>query len=314
MKNNKLIKLFFRVLVSSILIILILLKVDFKELYRSIISANYIYFIIGASLVVLGILISTARWQIILGGYKLRLNYWRLFFLYWSGSFLNLFLPTSFGGDFYKYYYLDNTFSRGKRAQIVSSLLLDRGIGMYSSIILGLTAFGILENRIDLIFRISSVVIALALILVIYFWQDGKIDSLLPINKLNKKNKLFKTLSIFLNYRNPKEVLLTMIISILFSVICSLAIFVSFLAVNYRINFGILLFTVPLINLTKLIPFTIDSVGVKEGFGIYIYSLYDIASEISLSAMLFSRVFNLFASLIGGIVILFNKKTSDSAK
>lgn len=314
MKKNNHLKTYIKIIVSLAILIFVLNKVNFRQIYNIIISADYAYFLLGASFVILGLAVSALRWQIVLRGYSINMRYHILFILYWSSSFLNLFLPTSFGGDVYKYYHLNKTYAENKRGQIVASILLDRGIGLYTSIIVGLLALSVIETSLSIYIRLVLSCSAIVLVLISIFWQCGVFSKASLGNQNKPKNMVVKTLRIFLEYRNPKGVLYAMLISAFFSALCSLTIYLSFYAVHNDLNFGVFLYTVPALNITKLFPFTIDSIGIKEGVGVYIYSFYNIAPEATLAALLFSRTFNVVVSLMGGLIYIIDRASPYNSK
>ena len=69
------------------------------------------------------------------------------------------------------------------------------------------------------------------------------------------------------------------------------------------------LIAVPIINFSKLIPFSIDSIGIREATGVMIFSFFGVPSEVTLTAMIVGRVSSYLFSLSGGIMYLIRKFT-----
>lgn len=297
--------IYFRLAVTLILLVVLYFQVDPNTFLILLAGIKWIYVILGFLVVIFGIFISSLKWDIILSSYGIKIPFYKIFSLYWAGGFFNLFLPTSFGGDFYKYYYIEKSGYDSKRGQIASSLLLERGLGLYSSIIFALLSFSFFGAGIHSIYRIVSFVIALAMFFVLFYVFRSNKKSIKSEKFTNEwLGKIKKVYRIFINFSNRKALLLSFIMSLLFAFLCVLAVYVSFLAVGYNVDIKILLYLVPIINLSTAIPISINSIGLKEEVGLLLYSIYSIASEIALSAMLISRIFNTIVSLIGGLFYL----------
>ena len=58
--------------------------------------------------------------------------------------------------------------------------------------------------------------------------------------------------------------------------------------------------------LSKIMPFTINALGIKEGLTIYLFGLAGVNKELSLSVSLVGRFLTILLSLPGGILFLIN--------
>ena len=312
MKNSKKINFIIRILGTIIILTVIYFQIDFRQFVSNLLSSNWLYLIVAVLVIIFGMLISSLKWKVILSFYKIDISLAKLFTLYWGGSFFNQFLPTSFGGDVYKYYYLKNQGFGDKKGQITSSILLERSIGLYSSTIFALVFFIIFESNAYYNLAIGAAFLLVLMILLMFFWftQSAKKDKIINREFKNKWiSKFIKIINIFLRFNSLQIMLLAVTISFLFTFLCVLVIYFSFLAVNFPINFEVLLFIVPITNLAKMIPITINSIGVTEGFGIVLFSIYNISKEITVSAMVYARIPNLIVGLLGGMVYLYLIKT-----
>ncbi len=85
------------------------------------------------------ILINNYRWQLLLHGQQIEVSFWEALKLSFIGMFFNLAMPGSVGGDVLKAYYITRTHPHAK-LKVVTSVLLDRIVGLYSVIIIAFVA------------------------------------------------------------------------------------------------------------------------------------------------------------------------------
>lgn len=74
------------------------------------------------------------RWYLLVRSLGIPFTLWRAFELGLLGLFGNTFLPGALGGDFFKAYFLAKD-SPGQRAAAVSTVLVDRGFGLFGLIV-----------------------------------------------------------------------------------------------------------------------------------------------------------------------------------
>jgi uncharacterized membrane protein YbhN (UPF0104 family) len=86
------------------------------------------------------------------------------------------------------------------------------------------------------------------------------------------------------------------------------SIYLAFLAFNYEVSMALLFFVMPLLNFSEFLPFSINSLGIKEGVGIYLFSLFEVNKEIVLLVLLTSRALLAICSITGGLRYLVNKE------
>jgi len=77
-----------------------------------------------------GICVTALRWHLLLKAQELHITYWNALRLTFIGIFFNTFMPGGTGGDIAKAYYVWD--SGSKRAAAVTTVFLDRVIGLYA--------------------------------------------------------------------------------------------------------------------------------------------------------------------------------------
>ncbi|MBU1017093.1 flippase-like domain-containing protein, partial [Patescibacteria group bacterium] len=123
-------KLFLRVVISAILIFLLLKQISIKEVFSNVRNANFLILFVILSFFI-NYLFSVYRWrELIVYKTKTRVRILYLLKLYYIGSFLSNFLPSTIGGDVYKAYKLGK--DTENMAGAVASVFMERLVGVVS--------------------------------------------------------------------------------------------------------------------------------------------------------------------------------------
>ncbi len=301
---RKKIKILLKIILTIFLFYLIFKNIDFNKFIQIISNANIIYFIFICFLWPIGLFLSSYKWGLILKEYGINISQRKSFCFYWIGSFFNNFLPTSFGGDSYKFVYLNREF-KNKKAQIFSSILLERGIGFLVIIFFSLF-FSIFVNKKLFYYNtfISFIVLIIFLIFLMFIiFAKKSIKIRKPFN-LELLNKIIKVYNILVSFNDRKTLAISFITSSIFLLLSVFSTSLAFKAFHYETSFLLLLFLMPLLQLVGLFPFTINSLGLQEGIGIYLFFIFGIDKEIVLSVLLVSRILLGLCTVTGGLKFL----------
>ena len=147
------------------LLVVLLGSVDLKEV-QSLFSGVRWRWVVVACAIIAGLrVIMSMRWQVVLASHEIHVSLWELIRITFISMFIGQFLPGSIGPDVIKGYELISR--RGKAANITSTLLLDRFIGVYSMFCVALVGsiLGELTGRLSdvvwpLLLRICSLLVA----------------------------------------------------------------------------------------------------------------------------------------------------------
>lgn len=301
-------KNYLKVLTTFFLFYLIFKNINFKEIVFLISRANFIYFLLMILIWFPTIYLSTLRWNKILASYNIHITTKKLYLIYLIASFYNNFLPSSIGGDSYKFLRLNTTFNRQK-SKILSSIIIERGLGFLSLIFLSLLST--FYNR-SLLLKSEVAKLALFLLLalfltsILFFFIRKKLAKFLSSSTVNLPilKQLKNFVEVFVNFQNNKALIVGFLVSLILSLLTVFSNYLGFLAFGKQIKFSQLLFLVPLVSISSLIPISINSLGVKEGFYIYFFALIGVEKELSLSVSLIGRFLTTIASLSGGILLI----------
>ncbi len=131
-------KVLARIAVTVALLAWLFFTINFHEMGQVIRTAHPGWLLLGVAIYVGGMLAATWRWQILLSGMGIPQPFARLTRLFFVGCFFSMFLPSYVGGDMMKMVMLAPTVE--KRAVAISSVLMDRVIGLAVVLAIGLLA------------------------------------------------------------------------------------------------------------------------------------------------------------------------------
>lgn len=304
---NRKLEIILKIIVAVFAFVLIFRRVRIEQLVDIVQHAQPRLFLVMCAIWMMTLLISSYKWKLILREYNIDLSFSSVAQLYWIGSFFNNILPTTIGGDSYKFLFLQKKYPQ-KKAAIVSSMLLERGLGLIAIILFaggsGIFFFErILHTPILLIIYGCIFSIIIGIILLVGF--SKKLTQKKSASALIQK--VLEGLQALISFRNKKILLIGLGISIVFVLLSMLSLYAGFLAFGAAPSFLVFLFIVPCIQLARLIPISINALGITEGVGVYLFSLFGIQGELTLSVLIAGRILLIFCTATGGLFYLFQK-------
>jgi len=311
MKNLKRIALTcLKVAVTIGLTVFILMRIDYRSIGSILSQGNYWLIMPALGMCYATLFCGALRWRTLLAHYGIRLLRRDSFVLYWIGTFFNNFLPSSMGGDSYKFIHLKRRYPNTAWLEILSSILLDRGVGLLSML---------LASVILSPFYLSA--LPLAPNLQIFLTAVGALLALIPLATLasprvlfslpEPRNRFIASLARLANtltsYADPRNLAITLAYSGLCLLLQSAFYWICFLTFGYRVAFPVLLFVVPLISIAETFPFALHSIGVREGAGVMLFGYFGIPPAVCLSALVVLRLVSTFGGASGGIPFMLQR-------
>jgi hypothetical protein len=244
--------------------------------------------------------VAANRWRIILDDPALRWPY--LFRLYVVGCFFSLFLPTSVGGDAVRAAAAARSSARGGRA--IASVLLDRGFGVAATVayaIVGLAvspdAAALLADHADwrlprwgtigvVVAAVALTGVALARVPAVRrLWTDGAVG--------------LAGLA-----RSPRRLLAAAALALASQGLILLLWATLAWGVQFHLSASLLLWAVPLVTLSGLLPVTFSGLGVREGLWLLVLGGARIPpADIVVFSLLYFLCMTL-VGVVGGIVFV----------
>ena len=277
-------------LISLFLLTYLLTRIDLKKM-EELFSHTKLYPVLVALIIyIAGQILCAYRWKLLAEVMDFHNSFKEFISYYFAGMFMNLFLPTSIGGDVGKCYLLSKKEKRIKEAII--TILADRGSGLAVLIFMAGASIYMLHQPLSPSIKwailTGNVAVITGLIFPFlvkdYFSTYPLIQSLLSYWK--RTRPLLTALSLSLLFQ-----LMVVVIHILLA---------SSMGIIIPWQYFFLL--VPVTALSSMLPVSLSGLGVREWTYVYFLSFINIppTEGFSLGILWFFLVF--LAGLMGGIV------------
>jgi glycosyltransferase 2 family protein len=281
-----------KILVTATLLYLLFRKADFSEILSLLSKTNWVLYGIVYLNFFIGLVLTSKRWQILLKEVGVNIKQSKLFKYNLTGSFFNILLPTSIGGDVVR------TISAAKYSQkhapkTVFATFFDRVVGLTALMFFVLFFIWFQpasSNTYNTIISLSSLLFILGLFFFISPCSDNitqKISDIIPDFKF-KKYRLKDFVLLKKNYNSKYSPIIQGIaLSLGFHFLGCLNQWLLFKAIGTDIPFSYILATTPLQRLVTLIPISLGGIGLKETTLLALLSQAGVsANEIAAQSML----------------------------
>lgn len=312
MKKNKLIFLI-KIVVSVSLLTFILIKVEWNKVFENLSHANLILLFAAILLNIFERFELTYKWNLLIKVRGIVVEFRRLFWINSIGSFLGLFLPSSVGTDVVRGYYLVK--NNSEKSVSISSVFVDRVLGMFSLIIVGTVAVffaGDLIAAYNLKFYLLALLIAVTILF--YLFQRNESVKLLDRIFQKVKHKKFieqgiKLHSSILEYKKyPKTLIISFIITLLVQVTRVLTYYFVALCFGIQISIVYFFLFIPIIMIVIMLPISIGGLGLREGTFIAFFTLVGMTMDDAATIIFINSLLDTFNTLVlGGGGYLFYK-------
>jgi glycosyltransferase 2 family protein len=276
-------------------------------------------FLLACGVFASGVLCSARRWQLLLRNQGIQEPFVRLTELYAVGLFCSLFLPTAAGGDAYRVYEVAR---RGRpAARVLLATLHDRLLGLGATMLVGLAAalwfHAVLPGKLLVTVLLVYVPGILAVAAVLYHGRVlGWLRRSVPNGRLSGAAQAFfrgalgRRFTAFLRplgearplsardmFRGALLALATFVAAVaMYGIACAaLDAFCGPLA---------LCLVVSLVGVVRMLPVSLNGIGVGEGAFVFLMSLFGVAPERAVPVALVLLAVQTVMSLGGGLLLL----------
>ena len=286
-------------------------KIDLAALWRQVQQLNIALVMLGFGVTMLAMVIAAARWKILADGVAPGTSLISLVAFNLVGLFYSQFLPGSISGDVVKGAYLAR--SHHDKAGIISSALMERFIGTASNGMIGvvvlltntvlLHALGVTTNMvlILLVLTLIGLPVGYALFRFIGRWQHRFPAALASA---------YQTITVYL--KQPLVIAKVVMVSVVFFVVWTLAIWCLAHAAGLDLDFQTALLILAAVNFAQVIPISLNGWGVRESALIVLLAAYGITSEKALLLSLLIAAVGMSISLLGGVLVLIDYRDKRS--
>jgi hypothetical protein len=268
----------------------------------------------GTLLLLLTALAAALRWRGLLLAQDVALPAGRVLSIFFIGQFFNSFMLGACGGDMARIYYIlrDTT---ARRTETATSVLIDRGIGVFIQILLGcallflvwplVRTHATLQTVAWLMFAFGTGAI---LVLAVLLWKNifehlaffRRIEEATPLGARFRRayEELFR-------YRRRPRALVAAAIYSVFSLLFQIgAVACLGHSLGVEASFTSYLVFVPIIGVFASIPLTPGSFGVREGLFVVLFQTVGVNAHQAVLLSLLFYAAGLVWSLVGGAIFL----------
>lgn len=318
--------LILKALISFTLIGVLFSKIDLSELPAIFKNIRISFLFICFILLFINTAISALKWKLLLKADGVDISFFYLLQSYLIGTFFNLFLPTSIGGDVYRIY--DIAKKSQDASKSAASVFIDRASGFFALSAIGflgiLTGSHLIKDPAlkGLLLFVFSAILLGFITLFLRFFQKCVIAvvSWLPVPKFKKEffiklkdriRRFFEKIFLSFNIYKSKPALLIKItaISLCFQ---GLLIFIVFLyshALNYSVSFFYFTIFMPAIVVLESMPTpTLYAVGVRDWGYVLFFSQAGLINAQAAALSILYLSMTVIYSLTGGVVFILKRK------
>ena len=307
-------KILTKTTITLALLLFLAFQMDLGELVAILFSTNPILILLATLVHVLSVLLSVFRWRTILVNFDIHIDFSPLAKITFIGFFFNLFLPSGIGGDFFRAYYLSKRKDRGMSTTLTTTFL-ERSAGLCALLVIG-SLFASLENiRVEgipllYVFLVLITMYLLGNLILFHSWMHRRISSFLRnrhLQQLEAKMELvYGGLSRLLG--NRSSMIRALFLSLLIQLLAVVIVWIAALAIDIHAPFGIFLIFVPLINLSIMVPLTINGIGLRESLFYLLFSQIGLPGEMAVSLSLVTFSVYLLTAIPGSVLYSLYKR------
>lgn len=309
--------IFLKSIVAAALLGFLLWKMDLSKLKEVFSSANWILVLVSGLIHFGTVGFSTNRWRVILANFSILVRFGLALKLLIIGYFFNLFLPSSFGGDFVRAFYLGKESGRGMSTTLMTTML-DRAAGLTALLLIGM--FSVLVYPIEvegfslrLLFVLICCGFGFALVVVFNSKVHRVFTGLMVrfnLKGIEEKIELVSQGMIRLR-ENKKAILAILAYSFAIQIAVILSMWVGALALGIEAPFSIFFVFIPVINLSVTIPLSINGIGLRESAYTLLFTQLGVPMEKAFALSLINFLVVAMTSIPGGAVYSLYKRDED---
>jgi hypothetical protein len=290
-----------RPLVSLVLLGLLFWRFGAGAVWETLSRAEPVWLGAGLVMVVVALLISAWKWQVLLAAQGLDVPFRTLFGSYLVGIFFNNFLPSNIGGDVARVH--DVARYTGKGSAAAASVIGER---LLAGLALALTAAVALLFSFRSSAPVAGTVLAvLALFgLLVAGIASARFRGALGARFPRWQNSVMARIAgqIGAAFADRQAFVVVMILSLLFHASVVLLGWITFVAIGAPVPLAACFLYIPVISAIQLIPVSLNGFGVREGAYVFFFGSAGLAASQAVAASLLFAILVGAVSLIGGVL------------
>jgi len=275
-------------------------KIDFSLLFS--VKNHFLEYSIGFGFLCAGWLVQVYRWKKIVFSYGIVLSFKDACQMTMASHFSSQFLPGIVGGDIVRGYFIADR-NPMQRLLAISTIVLDRGLGLYASLLLGIvSSFMFYMGGEEAASRdVLAIGILLCILLggVHFMWQIGYSRRTFGfLNKVLSSNYLKKYTDAAMTHKfSSKELRFGIGLSVISSIFSILAFAMIGRAISPEAGWLEFFIVCPLVFISLALPVSPGGIGVGETAAAFLFAAFGISSGAMIMVMY--RLMNICLKLPG---------------
>lgn len=305
-----------RIVVCIGLLTLLFRQIDTKALLEASLNAinRWPWVVAGVAMTFLGLAAGALRWGEILTAQGLRFSPFKVLRIFLTGQFFNAFMLGACGGDIARAYYAAKG-QEGKRTEAVATILMDRGIGLFSMILFcclmipfRLHIFLDNEGPRDTGFLMILFLFGAVAAFVVLF-RKNVFEHFRFFQRLENNSGvgplIRRAYEAFFVFRgNPRLLIIAVVLSMLSMAFLTLACWSFGQALDLHVPMVEYFALFPIISVLMAVPITPGSLGVREGLFVSLFRAVRVDGPHAMLLSLMVYAGGVLWSIVGGLVYL----------
>lgn len=296
-----------RIVMTCILIGWLITQVDFSSVGAILARSHVGWLVAGGLINLLAVFCAAWRWQILLRGLNVMVNFFRLLRIVLVGAFFSMFLPSSVGGDLMKMVLVSPELKQREAA--VSSVLMDRVVGMAVTLLVGLLAVLLIPS----VWGNSIVLSALGVVSLAFCFGIVTLFSHTLITLISKLipgaiwqrigDMVMRVHRSLMALRGQPDILLAAAaISLLRQIVICLSVYCAGQAFGIEAGLVAYFAMIPISMAITVLPIAINGLGLQDNALILLLSTVGVTAAQALSLSLFLHILRNGVGLLGGLI------------
>jgi len=251
-------------------------EIQFQDVILAIKKANPIYFSIAVILFAFNYFLGMFRWNILLKAAGVIVPFSRVVVSYLMGLAVNLFIPSTLGGDLARSVDL-SAYSSNSKAKLLATVMLDRISGYIAVVTVALVSLFLGYKYVDKPILISFTIIILILLAIILVLFNRRIAKLVQVvfgRFGSVKSALVnfdESINLFLREAKKRALIFTLLVALVIQIISVLIGYFIAESLGFHIDIIYFFIILPIINAISMIPLTMLGLGSRDISSVYFF-------------------------------------------
>jgi uncharacterized protein (TIRG00374 family) len=298
-----------RLIMSAILLLILLLTIDRQALLEAVLGVDLALYVAGLLIFVLANVVWAYRWSIIIRASGENVALHKVIATTYIGVFFSMFLPTAVGADIGR---MSQMSDDGKpSARIVSTVLLDRLIGLISLVLMAVLALVVgfqYAGEQGIVLAVLGGLVALVVGWLLFFNRSlmRRFHWVFKLPGASRLEDPIRKLYTSLHYlqSQPRLVLTTVAVSFVMQSIEVISVIFIARASAIDVPFIYFFLFLPVIWVITTIPISISGLGLREGVFVFFFSQVGVTPSDAVAMSLLFYVYRVIVGVSGGMVMM----------